>query len=401
MSRPLAILHVDTQRFWSGGQAQALLLARELERRGHRQAFAVPTGSPLAARASKAGFEVLAHDARGEANPLAIWSVWRAARRTRPEILHAHDSHATTVTALAARLLRPRPAVIAHRRVDFPIRDHALSRWKYVRGPDRLVAVSEHVRNRIVADGVPDDRVEVVPDGLGRLPRRPPGGDLRRRFGIPEEAPLVVTVAALVPRKDHPTLLAAAGALRHRDPPTAWIVLGEGRLLEEVREDVARRGLAGRVHYPGFVPDAGALLPGADVFVLPSRHEALGVSLLEAVAAGVPVVATAAGGIGEVVEAGGSALLVPVGDATRIAAAVDRILDDPRLARDLVDRARKRLRGFDAGTMAARIESIYGEALRAADRTGPGEWERTLSTSRNVGARGAPERDSREPTNPG
>jgi len=364
MSPPLSVVHCDFRLGWAGGQNQLLLLASGLARRGHRQRILTRPESELARRAREAGFLVLGHPYRGEVDPRGYWSLRRQLARHRPDVVHAHDSHSLMPAAVAARLVRPRPAVVGHRRVDFPIRGHALSRWKYSRGPDRLVAISENVRRVLLGDGIAADRIALIPSGIDlETPPPPEGPGLRRRAEAPAGAAVVLTIASLADYKDHPTLIEAASRLKAREPMTRWAVCGAGGLLEPIRREVERRGLSGRIRYLGNVPGARGLLPQADVFCLSSKTEGLGTSVLDAMAAGVPVAATAAGGIPEMIEHEVTGLLAPVGDGAALAAAVDRLLDDRPLARRLADAALDRVRDFDIERTIERTEALYRELV--------------------------------------
>lgn len=369
MSRPLSIFHCDVRLSWAGGQNQLWLLAHGLRERGHRQWIVTRPESELARRARAAGFAVIDHPYRGEIDPRGYYRLRRWIARHRPDVVHAHDSHSLMPAAVAARLVRPRPAVIGHRRVDFPIRGHAISRWKYAHGPDRLVAISRRVRDVLVESGVPESRIALIPSGIDlRSPPAPDGPPLRERVGAPPDAPIVLTIASLADYKDHPTLVEAAARLAPREPATRWAVCGAGGLLEPIRAEVERRGLGGRVRYLGYLPEARALLPQADVFCLSSKTEGLGTSVLDAMAAGVPVAATAGGGIPEMIEHGVTGLLAPVGDGGALAAAVDRLLDDPALARRLAGAARERVRDFAVERTIERTEALYRELTRGAGR---------------------------------
>ena len=369
MSRPLSILHCDFRLSWAGGQNQLWLLAHGLRERGHRQWIATRPGSEMARRARAEGFDVVEHPYRGEVDPRGYLALRRAIAARRPEIVHAHDSHSLMPAAVAARLVRPRPAVVGHRRVDFPIRPHALSRWKYAKGPDRLIAISRRVRDVLLADGVPAERIALIPSGIAlATPPAPDGPGLRQRLDAPDGAPVVLTIATLAGYKDHPTLVEAAARLAPRDPMTRWAVCGAGGLLEEIRADVERRGLSDRLRYLDYVAGARGLLPEADVFCLSSKTEGLGTSILDAMAAGVPVAATAGGGIPEMIEHETTGLLAPVGDAAALAAAIDRLLDDRPLARRLADAARERVRAFDVERTIDATEALYRELATHAPR---------------------------------
>jgi glycosyltransferase involved in cell wall biosynthesis len=368
VSRPLSIFHCDVRLSWAGGQNQLWLLAHGLRERGHRQWIVTRPESELARRSREAGFAVIEHPYRGEVDPRGYWSLRRWIARHRPEVVHAHDSHSLMPAAVAARLVRSRPAIVGHRRVDFPIRGHALSRWKYAHGPDRLVAISRRVRDVLLDAGVPAERIALIPSGIDL--RTPPadGTTLRERIGAPPDASVVLTIASLADYKDHPTLVEAAERLAPREPAIRWAVCGAGGLLEPMRAEVERRGLAGRVHYLGYVPDARALLPQADVFCLSSKTEGLGTSVLDAMAAGVPVAATAGGGIPEMIEHEVTGLLAPVSDGAALGAAIDRLLDDPALAQRLAGAARERVQDFAIDRTIERTEALYRELTHGVGR---------------------------------
>jgi glycosyltransferase involved in cell wall biosynthesis len=369
VSRPLSIFHCDFRLTWAGGQNQLWLLAQGLAGRGHRQWIVTRAGSALAGRARAEGFDVIEHPYHGEVDPRVYGSLRRWLRRHRPDVVHAHDSHSLMPAAVAARLVHPRPAVVGHRRVDFHIRPHALSRWKYSRGPDRLIAISGRVRDVLIEDGVPASRIALIPSGIElQTPPPPEGPGLRERVGAPASAPIILTIASLADYKDHPTLIEAAARLTAREPMTRWAVCGSGGLLDSMRGEVVRRGLADRVRYLGFVAGARGFLPEADAFCLTSKTEGLGTSVLDAMAAGVPVAATAAGGIPEMIEHEVSGLLAPVGDPAALAAAVDRLLDDHALARQVAESARQRVQDFDIRHTIERTESLYRELVAEPSR---------------------------------
>ena len=363
----MRIFHCDVRTIWAGGQNQLWRLAVGLRERGHRQWIVTRHESPLARRAGAGGFQVLAHPFRGEVDPRATLGLRRMIAHHRPDVVHSHDPHSLTPAALAARLLRPRPLVVGHRRVDFHIRANPFSRWKYAHGADHLVAISQRVKEVLVEDGVRDGHVTVIHSGIAlETPPPPEGPDLRTRAGAPMGVPLVLTIASTEAYKDHPTLIDAAGLLFERRPDAWWVVLGTGGLFADTVARVELGGHADRLRYLGFVEGARGLLPHADVFVLSSRTEGLGTSVLDAMAAGIPVVATAAGGIPEMVDHERTGLLVPPGDAAALAVAIQRVLDDPALGKRLADAASVRVRDFDVGRTIERTEELYRRLL--ADR---------------------------------
>ncbi len=322
----MRVLHVDSARGWRGGQNQVLLTARGMTARGHQVVLACQAGGALAARARAAGVEVRELGFRGDFSPAAVLPLAAAVRAFAPDTVQLHDPHAVSAAVLARRLAKPTPFV-ATRRVDFALRGF-LSRRKYA-ACDRVIAVSEAIAGVLRAGGLPADRLRVVHEGVPDRAPQPGGREALRQLGIPDDAPVVGNVAALTGHKDQTTLLHAAASVVARAPSARFLIVGEGELrarLEALSRDL---GLEHRCVFAGFRADLDRLIPAFTVFCLSSHMEGLGTSLLDAMAFGVPVVATAAGGIPEAVVDGVTGRLVPPRDPSALAAALVEALEDP------------------------------------------------------------------------
>jgi L-malate glycosyltransferase len=221
------------------------------------------------------------------------------------------------------------------------------------------VAISQAVADVLAGDGVDPSRVTVVHSGisLDELKSVVPL-QVRRLLGLPDTATIAVNVASLVGEKDHATLLRAAQRLAGRVPELHWVIAGAGPLLRELERLSAELSLAGRVHFVGNLAEPARLISEADVFVMSSREEGLGTTVLEAMALGIPVASTAAGGLPEMLGEG-AGLLVPPGDANGLAEAVERLLRDPVGRAAVVARARGVVPRFTAARMAADMASVY------------------------------------------
>lgn len=326
----MRVLQVDSGREWRGGQNQVRLLARELARApGLAQRLVTRRGGELARQAAAQGVAVAGASWTIAFDPRAWWRLVHEASAFRPDVIHAHDSHALQLALWARRWLRGAgraPRVIATRRVDFHVRPGGP--WFHA---DRVIAVSKAVRAVLVADGLPASRITVVPDGVDpeeirRAAAAPPPLGVRRRLGLADGTPLALNVAALVDHKDQRTLVRAAQAARALRPDLHWAIAGEGRLRGALLREIRARNLADRVHLLGFIEEVDALIREADVFVMSSKEEGLGSVMLEALVLEKPVVATRGGGLPELVPA---EWLVPVGDAEALARVVLRALDHP------------------------------------------------------------------------
>lgn len=370
------VFHLDGERGLRGGERQLLYLACALRARGHRSVVVCRSSAPLGAQAKRLGLEVLPAAFAMEWDPVSALALARACRRARRPILHAHTAHAASISALAGQLAGI-PQVV-HRRVDFALAGGLSRRFKYDPA-QRVVAVSEAIRGVLIGSGIDSRKIEVVPDGLPtdaeecgwvgmeerhfapatatekeRLRR-----ELAEEFNIPPQATWIGNLAALVPHKDHDTLIAAALIVLLKHPDAVFLIAGEGPEQPRLLSQIKRMGLLGRVLLLGQRPDAAALLKALDLFVLSSWGEGMGSVLLEAAACGLPLAATNAGGISELVADKSTGLLCAVRDPEALAANILRLLDEPSLARGLSEEGRRRLPRFGLRRMAESMEKVY------------------------------------------
>jgi len=283
------------------------------------------------------------------------------ARTLRAPALHAHG-YKTPILAGAAGRLAGIPVVgTAHSealRAPHLRRYVRVEAW-FLRRFRALVAVSNGVREDLEHRGVPTRRIHVIPNGI---PDPLAGGEADGRTGA--NANTVVYIGRLSPEKNLDVLLEAAALLCARGLPLQLLLAGDGPERARLAAHARRPPLDGVVRLLGFQSDTRAVLSQGAAFVLPSQTEGVPMALLEATAAGVPIVASAVGGIPSVVEDGRTALLVPPGDVEALAGALGRVLTDTALATSLRTAARRRyLAEFTVGTMAGRYAAFYDEVL--------------------------------------
>ena len=354
-----SVLHVDTAATWRGGQNQVLLTATGMAARGAEVAVACRAGGELEARAGAAGALVRPLSFRGDLWPPAILGLARLLRRERPAALLLHDPHAVSAGLVASRLAG-RAALVAVRRVDFPLRG-PFSKAKYA-ACHRVIVVSRATFAVVEAGGVRPDRLRLVYEGVPDRVAAPGGREALQALGVPPGAPVVGNVAALTDHKDHATLVAAMALVRARVPEARLVIAGEGELRPELEAQARELGLRDRVVFAGFRHDLDRLLPALSVFCLSSRLEGLGTSLLDAMSYGLPVVATAAGGIPEAVEDGVSGRVVPPGDAGALAEALADLLGDDERRRAYGAAGRRRfLERFTADHMVDETLRVLAE----------------------------------------
>jgi glycosyltransferase involved in cell wall biosynthesis len=347
----MRIIHLASGREWRGGERQVWLLARALHRSGDvDQMLVTARGSRLERQVQSDGVPVQAVPWSLGLDPRVLPVLLRLPRHV-PFLIHAHDSHALLLGLLAARRLRV--PLIATRRVTFPV-----SRRSPWRRAERIVAVSHAVRDSLVADGLSPHRIAVVHSGVDlESSQRVSPMDVRARLGLPPTARIAANVAALERHKNHALLVGAARAIRSSQPDLHWVIAGTGEQGRAVAAEISAAGLADRVHLLGEIPEGAALTAAADVFVMTSSSEGLGTSVIEALSLGVPVVATAAGGLPELLE-GGAGLLCPESPLA-LADAVTRVLTDEKERARLRSAGTERAQGFSHVRMATGLRSVY------------------------------------------
>jgi glycosyltransferase involved in cell wall biosynthesis len=362
---------VSTPRSWRGGEQQVVHLAQRLRAAGVPQLVVCPPGSEVERVCRERDLPHAALRRRGAIDPLFARALARTAARAGAALVHAHDPHAHTAAVLAASLFGLRVPIVVHRRVAFPIGRGPFTRWKYDHPSVRRIVCVSRAAADVLRPALADPaRLRVVHSATdaARLAEARPDGRLRRDHRLPPGVPLVGYVAALTLEKDHLTFVDTAARVLASGVDARFIAIGDGRLRDEIARRVRQQGLEGRVVLAGFRADIAAILPELDLLLFTSRQEGLGSSLLEAFACRVPVVATAAGGIPEIVVDGETGLLAPVGDAAALAERVRRVLGDPALRATLVEGGVRRLEDFGVDRMAERTLAVYREVL--AERAG-------------------------------
>jgi glycosyltransferase involved in cell wall biosynthesis len=350
------IVQIDAHLPWRGGEQQVLYLSQYLQEQGCKSEVICQPQSALYQRAREADIPVKPLRIRSEIDLAAVWRLGMYLRRQRVDVLHMHTPHDHTIGILAG-MLAPEVAKVVSRRVDFPPMRHMLSRLKYSCPGVYYVAVSDAVREVLIASGVAASRVCTVHSGIDlrrfvALPKAPPS--------FPEGTRVVGTVGHLAGHKGHTYLLEAMRLLLRDEPQIGLVIAGDGDLRAPLEAQAASLGIANQVRFTGFRRDILALMQEFEVFVFSSVMEGLGTAILDAMALRKPVVATRAGGIPEVVQDGVTGLLVPPREPEALAKALLYVLRQTEQSRAFGEAGRKRVEMFfTAERMAAQTLRVY------------------------------------------
>ncbi len=372
---PVRVLHLLSGGTVGGCEQHVLGLLSRLDRRRYEPWVAFfeaepDKAAPMAPAFRAAGVGTVDLGGRRRTDPRAILSLGRLLRRGRFAVVHAHSFRAELAARLWVKLIRPAPRIVrtVHNTEDFYTRlPYAPIARASTVGADRVIvisdAVGEFVRDAV---GLPAARMDRIYYGLD--PADWPvatNGHARLSSGAPaQRRPTIAVIARLAPQKGHRVLLDALPAIVQRVPDVLVRLVGHEELstTAELRAYAEMRGVADRVHFEGFRSDVASVLGQADVMVLPSLWEGFGLVLLEAMAVGKPVVASAVGPVPEVVVDGETGLLVPPGQPEPLAAAIVRILTEPDLAARLGRAGRERVgERFTLDRMVAETEAVYQE----------------------------------------
>lgn len=385
------VLHAITRLERGGAPGIVLDLLRELE--GHGLTHTLATGladdpvQDLLGTPATAGLQVRTVPALGrEIRPLAdlraFLGLARLLRREEPDLLHLHTSKAGFLGRLAARFVGKRPVIYSPHGTILngyfsPGASRLLARleaWA-ARFTDRIVCYTALEVAEYLAAGIGrPEQYAVIPNGLeveAYVRQAAPPAKTRAALGLPPGSRAVLCGARLVPVKGQTHLLQAWPSVLKREPRALLLLAGDGPDEQRLRARAAALGLHGSVRFLGFREDIASLLACAELLVLPSLNEGFGMVLLEAMAMGRPVVASAVGGIPEVVLHGETGLLVPPADPEALAAAILRLLGDPGALRQMGEAGRERARkSFSREAFLQAHRDLYGELLGLARHPG-------------------------------
>ncbi len=367
VARPVRVCFLIDRLAAAGTESQLAALIRNLDRGRVRPYLCLLDGRDPASRSLEpADCPVTRFGVRSLLRSRTAMQLWRFAsflRRERIDVLQLYFPDSTYFGALAGRLAGVPWVVRGRFNVghDLTATQRRLNRL-FNRLVDLTVANCDAARRSLLADeGPPPDSVVVLNNGV----------DLSRFLSVPDwsvprnSVRRVGAVANLRPVKGLEVLIDAAAMLTGRHAGLEFVVGGEGESRSELEARIRERGLAGRFHLPGALSDVPGFLGGLDVAVLSSHAEGMSNAVLEYMAAGRPVVATDVGANGELIEDGVSGLIVPPGDAGRLAAAIERLLSDSALAARLASAARRRAHErYGRAAMVRRYEDFYHALAR-------------------------------------
>lgn len=363
----MKILHLSSERGWRGGEQQVAYLIEELNRLGVENIVACRDNSSFANRCKSNGWPYHSLAFRSSLDLSTAWAIKKICRKENVDLIHIHSGKSHGIAVLSATLGNATPLVLS-RRVDFSIRRNRMTKWKY-NHPQifRIISISRAI-DRMVRTAIRrPEKCTTVYSGIDINRFSHATGYLRKTYQIPSSTMLIGNTSALADHKDYSTFIKTAKILNRAGFKGKFFIIGDGPLRASIYRDIVQRQLQNDVIMTGFLENISEVLPELDIFLMTSKTEGLGTSVLDAFACRVPVVATRAGGIPEMVIHEKTGMLADIGDTATLAKYVKFLADQPNIRKQLVEGAYEHLLyHFTREKMARGTLDVYQSALTDA-----------------------------------
>lgn len=360
----MRILHTEWSDGMGGQEKRVLSESLGLAQRGHYVAIACREHASIKGEAVRLGIDVHTLPMRKPYDVESIMRMTRLLKENRFDVVNTHSGVDSWIGGLAAKLAKV-PVLVRTRHLNIPLKRSPLNFIHYL--PDMYITCGENMRVNLTANcGFPADRVVSIPTGVGpEFFSVKKQAEARAKYGLDVDAAVVTNVGILRSVKGHEVTFKAVRAVVDKVPHARFLIVGDGPMKEAFEKTVHDTGIADYVIFTGFVKDIPEVYSISDAAILSSWSEGLPQSLLQAMAAGVPVTATKVGGVPEVVIHEKTGLLLEAGDHEALAKNIIRLLTDSDLSRSLADSAKEHIMNeHSLESMLDKLEGLYRGLLK-------------------------------------
>jgi glycosyltransferase involved in cell wall biosynthesis len=362
--KKINVLHLSSEKTWRGGEQQIAYLVSELEKMDVQNFVAVRKNSVFENHCNKKNIRHVSLPFKNSADIRTAFQIKKICTQHAIDLVHMHSSKSHGIGILSSLLGNKRPLILS-RRVDFVPKKSWFTKWKYNhQSIKKILCVSDKINSIMRSYVARPDLCVTVHSGVDMNKFIPPAENiLRKTYGLPSDVILIGNTSALEDHKDYFTFVNTIEELVRKKLPIRAFIVGRGSLEESLKIYVQRKSLSDFIFFTGFRDDINQVLPSLDIFLMTSKEEGLGTSILDAFLAGVPVVSTRAGGIPEMVIHEQTGMLAPIGDAQTLAAHIARIVSDTRFKNSLMEGAKQKVQEFSKERTAEKTLMLYQEVL--------------------------------------
>ncbi len=365
----LKVLHLSSEKTWRGGEQQIAYLIEELDGLGATNFVLCKSDSAFEKHCQDNAIEYQSAGFKNSMDLNTSRVLLKLTKEIKPDLIHLHSSKSHGIAALATLLGLKIPLILS-RRVDFLLKKNFLSQWKYnLPQIQRIICVSKTISDIVKSSVKKPYLVQTVYSGIDLEKFKKAEGStkwIKKKFELPDESILIGNTSAIADHKDYFTFVDTAKIIceNNQSDHVYFIIIGDGPMNEEIRSYVVNSGLEKRVHFTGFMDNVPQLLSELDIFLMTSKTEGLGTSVLDAFASRIPVVSTNGGGLKELVIHEISGLLSEVGDSKQLAKYLTLLIEDKVLRENITNGAYEYVQQFSKANTAKKTYSIYKEIVQ-------------------------------------
>ncbi|TCL36082.1 glycosyltransferase involved in cell wall biosynthesis [Anaerospora hongkongensis] len=356
-SMPTKIMQISSMKIWAGGEVHVVLLCNELMKLGINVTLACRPGTFIDKNAREAHIPVINQPFSGAIDLKSARELAKYCEAHSIEIIHAHTGRDYWL-AVWTKFFYPKIRIVITRHIQCPLKNSMFHRWAYQK-VDKVIAVSQAVRKSLTS--FPSEKITTIYNGIDieRFKTAKPGV-LRKKLAVSETTKIIGMIGRITPIKGQDTFFRSISDISSKVPDTVFVVAGacdDKDYIEKLKR------INNTVIFLGMCDNVPEIMKDLDVFVLASLEEPFGLVTVEALAAGIPVVATNTGGTTEIITDGETGLLIPPEDPSKMAEAVITILSDPDLANQFRANGLNRVESFTIKKMTLSTLAVYSEAL--------------------------------------
>ncbi len=362
----MKVLHLSSESSWRGGEQQIIYLVEETRKLGVDAIVGCKEGSVVENYCMSNNLPFISLPFKSAYHLSTAIKIKNYCNNEGIELIQTHTSKSHTIAVIAGLIGLSVPQILT-RRVDFPIKNNWFSRFKYnYHKIKRIICISETIHQMTAVDIQEKSKLVTIHSGVDMNKFKSFFGSdwLRNKYQIDKETVVIGNTSAISEQKDYFTFVRVAKRLLRKQRNVHFFIVGDGPERSIVEAFVKKNELEKNITFTGFVNNIDEVLPSLDIFLFTSKTEGLGTSVLDAMAANVPIVSTAAGGVSEMIEHEKNGFLYQVKDVKGITEGINHLLDDHELAKSLAAAAQKTVKKFSKEKTAHRTMEVYEEVLK-------------------------------------